>query len=243
MALQLEVIAFNVESCATIAKTGAHRVELCMNPQEGGTTPSAGFIKLARQLLSIDLFPIIRPRGGDFFYSNAEIDCMKHDIRMCKDLGCDGVVLGLLNENGTVNVEQTQRLVDLAYPLEVTFHRAFDRVQDPFSALEDIIRTGCTRILTSGLQPTAFEGKDLIRQLVHRADGRISVMPGAGVRASNIREIALGTRAEEFHTSARTFQSSRMLFHNPALAEEAGYVVASHEEISECLQSLRQVAE
>jgi len=243
MAFQLEVIAFNIESCLTIATTGAHRVELCMNPQEGGTTPSAGFIKMARGILELELFPIIRPRGGDFLYSDSEIVCMKHDIRMCKDLGCDGVVLGLLNENGTVNVEQTQRLVELAYPLDVTFHRAFDRVNDPFEALEDVIRTGCTRILTSGLQGTALEGKELIQQLIQQAENRISIMPGSGIRANNIRAIALDTKAEEFHTSARTLQSSHMLFQNPTFAEDSGYVVADREEISECLMALSQAFE
>lgn len=243
MAFQLEVIAFNLESCTTIAASGAHRVELCMNPQEGGTTPSAGFIQLARQIIPMELFPIIRPRGGDFLYTDAEIECMKHDIRICKNLGCDGVVLGMLNENGTVNTEQTQKLVELAYPMEVTFHRAFDRVADPFTALEDIIRIGCTRILTSGLEATAIEGKGRLRQLILQADGRITVMPGSGVRASNIRDIALETNAEEFHTSARKYQGSRMRFQNQSLTEDMEHVIADPLEISDCLQMLSELPE
>ena len=131
----LEIIAFNIQSCATIQNAGAQRIELCGNPTEGGTTPSYGFIKAAREVTGIQLFPIIRPRGGDFLYSNEEFEIMKSEIKLCKEFGCDGVVIGLLNADGTIDKKRTAALVSLAYPLEVTFHRAFDRVKDMYIAL------------------------------------------------------------------------------------------------------------
>lgn len=238
MVYQLEVIAFNPESCVTIRDSGAHRVELCSNPYEGGTTPSRGLIRLARERLPIELFPIIRPRGGHFVYSEDEYRVMRTDIALCREFGCDGVVLGLLHPDGRVDLERTSRLVELAYPLEVTFHRAFDRVTDPLQALEDVIASGCTRILTSGLRPTAQEGRDLLRDLVRQADERIVIMPGSGIRAANIREIALYTGAREFHTSARIRTGSDARA-NPLLDEDPGYEVADPAEIERCLRELK----
>lgn len=235
---QLEVIAFNPESCVTIRESGAHRVELCSNPYEGGTTPSRGLMRLARERLPIELFPIIRPRGGHFVYSDDEYRVMVTDIALCLELGCDGVVLGLLRPDGQVDAERTSRLVELAYPMEVTFHRAFDRVIDPLQALEDVIAAGCTRILTSGLRPTAHEGRDLLRDLVRQADERIVIMPGSGIRAANIREIALYTGAREFHTSARIRTGSEARV-NPLLDEDPGYEVADPAEIEGCLRELK----
>ena len=157
MKFLLETIAFNIESCKIAQAAGAQRIELCDNPGEGGTTPSYGFIKAARQVLTIDLFPIIRPRGGDFFYSDEEFKIMKTDIKVCKDLGCDAVVFGLLKHDATVDIERCKILVQLAYPMSVTFHRAFDRVTNPTQALEDVIECGFERILTSGFHQTAME--------------------------------------------------------------------------------------
>ena len=131
MKFTLETIAFNIESCKIAQAAGAHRIELCDNPGEGGTTPSYGFIKTARQILKIDLFPIIRPRGGDFFYSDEEFEIMKTDIQVCKEHGCDGVVFGILKEDATIDKIKCKILIQLAYPMSVTFHRAFDRVTDP----------------------------------------------------------------------------------------------------------------
>jgi copper homeostasis protein len=242
MAFKLEVIAFNAESCLTIRDSGAHRVELCSNPYDGGTTPSRGFIRLARERLSIELFPIIRPRGGHFFYSDDEYRIMVNDIVACKELGCDGVVLGLLQPDGSIDTARTSRLVELAYPMDVTFHRAFDRVKDPLQALEDVIGTGCTRILTSGLRPAAPEGRELLRELVRQADERICIMPGSGIRAANIRETALFTGAQEFHTSARTPISGEV-YENPWIKEEHGYEVADLSEIAGCLLELQKAEE
>ncbi|HEY1006771.1 MAG TPA: copper homeostasis protein CutC [Sphingobacteriaceae bacterium] len=237
MRFQLEVIAFNPESCTTIRDSGAHRVELCSNPHEGGTTPSQGFIRLARERLPVELFPIIRPRGGDFCYSDDEYQVMRADVAVCKQLGCDGVVLGLLHPDGRIDLERTCRLVELAYPMDVTFHRAFDRVKDPMQALEDVIASGCTRILTSGLRAAAHEGRELLRELVRQADERIGIMPGSGIRAANIKEIALFTGAREFHTSARIRKRSGA-FVNPWMHDDPGYEVADAAEIAGCLREL-----
>ena len=193
MIFKLEVIGFNIVSCINAENAGAHRIELCDNPEEGGTTPSYGFIKAAREKLQIDLYPIIRPRGGDFLYSDAEFEMMKADIKICKDLDCDGVVIGMLHANGSVDKERCKELVELAYPLGVTFHRAFDRVNDASKALEDIIEIGCERILTSGLQPFAVNGAELIFSLIKQADERIIIMPGSGVRKDNIIKLAKKT--------------------------------------------------
>ena len=198
----LEVIGFTIEGCITAQNAGADRIELCDSPADGGTTPSYGFIKAAREKLHIDMFPIIRPRGGDFFYSDDEFEIMKTDVRLCKESGCDGVVTGMLTRDGKVDKKRTSSLVDLAYPLSVTFHRAFDRTADPFQALEDIIDTGCERVLTSGQQPNALDGAGLIKQLIEKADDRIIIMPGSGIRSANIVQVAENTGATEFHSSA-----------------------------------------
>jgi copper homeostasis protein len=203
MNYKLEVIGFTIEGCMIAQKAGAHRIELCDNPADGGTTASYGFIKAAREKLQIELFPIIRPRGGDFFYSDDEFTIIKNDVRVCKELGCDGIVIGMLTKDGKVDKLKCSLLVEYVYPLGVTFHRAFDRTVNPFEALEDIIDIGCERILTSGQMPTAFEGAELIKQLICKVDDRIIIMPGSGVRADNIIEIAEATGAVEFHTSAR----------------------------------------
>ncbi len=199
----LEVIGFTIEGCIAAQNVGTHRIELCDNPADGGTTASYGFIKAAREKLQIELFPIIRPRGGDFFYSEDEFEIMKTDVKICKELGCDGVVIGMLTKNRRVDKKRCSMLVNLAYPLGVTFHRAFDRTEDSFEALEDIIEIGCERILTSGQKPNALEGAALIKQLIDKADDRIIIMPGSGVRSENIVQIAEATGAVEFHTSAR----------------------------------------
>lgn len=204
----LEVIGFNIKSCAKAQAAGADRIELCDNPAEGGTTPSYGFIKAARKVLAIDLFCMIRPRGGNFIYSDDEFEIMKTDIDICKQLGCDGVVFGMLRQDGSIDVERCEDLVELAYPMEVTFHRAFDRCNDPIKGLEEIISTGCTRILTSGQKPTAMEGIDLIASLVKKAEERITIMPGSGLRSDNIKLIVEKSGAKEFHSSSRLKDSS-----------------------------------
>ncbi len=240
MKLTLETIAFNIESCKLAQKAGAHRIELCDNPGEGGTTPSYGFIKAARQILKIDLFPIIRPRGGDFFYSHEEFEIMKTDIKVCKDLGCDGVVFGILNEHAFIDKVRCKILVQLSYPMEVTFHRAFDRVTEPSQALEDVIECGFERILTSGFYSTAMEGADNLKKLIQVADERIIIMPGSGIRSSNIKQLMETTNAVEFHSSARKFQNSNMKVLNNNMNENLQSVGIDETEIKEMLEILAQ---
>lgn len=258
MNFKLEVIGFNMQSCIIAQAAGAHRIELCDNPEDGGTTPSYGFIKAAREKLQIALFPIIRPRGGDFLYSDDEFEMMKTDTRLCKQLGCDGVVIGMLNADGTVDKKRNASLVELAYPLGVTFHRAFDRTKplltspkgrNPDSAessiysqaLEDIIEIGCERVLTSGLRPTALEGMDTIAALVKQADDRIIIMPGSGVRSDNIAGLAKKTGATEFHTSARVNIDSKMNFTNEAMKENLRSVLADKNEIKNIIANLKSL--
>ena len=238
MSIQLEVIAFNIESCVIAEQAGAHRIELCDNPGEGGTTPSYGFIKQARFKTKIDLFPIIRPRGGDFLYTEDEFQAMQYDVEWCKKLGCDGIVTGILTEHGDVDVERTKILVKLAYPMSVTFHRAFDRTNDPFKAMEDIIYCGCERILTSGQCPTANEGIELIASLVKKADNRIIIMPGSGIRSDNIKDLMIKTGATEFHSSARKKISGKMKFKNAVMNESLEHMMLDEHEVKKIISEM-----
>lgn len=238
MVFQLEICAFNISSCITAQQSGAHRIELCDNPSEGGTTPSYGLIQSAIEKLHIDIYTIIRPRGGDFFYNDDEYSVMKKDIRLCKDLGCNGVVTGMLKIDGCVDKRRLSALVELAYPMGVTFHRAFDRAVNAFQALEDIIDIGCERILTSGQHPSVMEGIQLIKELVERADERIILMPGSGLRSNNIREIALQTGAVEFHTTAKKINESEMKFINKDMKETLKQVDCDGEEVRKMIAEL-----
>jgi copper homeostasis protein len=219
MSFELEVIAFDLFSCLVAENAGAHRIELCANPHEGGTTPSFGMMRMARKASSIQLFPIVRPRGGDFLYDKAEFLSMIEDIKIAKNEGCDGVVIGMLKKDGAIDIDACHDLIHHANGMEVTFHRAFDRVNDQQKALEDIIKLGCTRILTSGGYPTAMEGKDQLQQLVSLADNRIKIMVGSGIRSSNIKEIQSHTKASVFHASARKTVSSMMNYQHASMHE------------------------
>jgi len=229
----LEIAVFNIDSAMTAAEAGADRLELCENPQDGGTTPSYGFMKTVRELVSLPIFPIIRPHGGDFLYSEWAFKVMQKDIALAKELGFEGVVLGLLNADGTIDADRTARLVEQAYPMEVTFHRAFDRAINPLEALENIIQTGCNRILTSGQQPNAFDAQVLIQQLVHQAADRIIIMPGSGVRASNIQALANFTGAQELHSSARKLVLSSMEFQVGIMQESLQNCLVDSNEIQQ----------
>ena len=234
----LEIAVFTIESALLAAKAGADRLELCENPAEGGTTPSYGTLKIVREKVKIPVFPIIRPRGGDFLYSEDEFAVMKKDVELCKELGFEGVVIGLLNADGTVDAARTKELVDTAYPMEVTFHRAFDRAADPMIAMETIISCGCNRILTSGQVPNAWDGKELIKQLVAQANDRIIIMPGSGVRSSNIKELAEFTGAIELHSSARKNIASEMQSQKQSMNEELKTVSVDVEDISKMNSAL-----
>ena len=199
----LEIAVFSVPSALDAIQAGAHRIELCENPNEGGTTPSYGSLVAMSKQQTVPVFPIIRPRGGDFLYTGIEFQIMKQDVLIAKELGFKGVVIGLLNSDGSIDKIRTAELVALAQPMLVTFHRAFDRCADPIQGLEDIIATGCHRILTSGQVPNVANALPLIKQLVDQANGRIIIMPGSGVRANNINEILQQTGVFEIHSSAR----------------------------------------
>jgi copper homeostasis protein len=210
----IEACVNSVVSALEAEKGGAHRVELCDNLLEGGTTPSAASIQLAGKILSIDLNVIVRPRGGDFFYSDVEFEIMKSDILATKELGADGVVIGILDVDGRVDKTRTQELIDLAQPLSVTFHRAFDMTSDPFQALHDLIEMKVDRILTSGQKNAAVEGIELISALVKEAGDRVSIMPGCGITPENIERLAEETGAKEFHVFAMKRVESPMKFRN-----------------------------
>ncbi|QNI30254.1 copper homeostasis protein CutC [Alloacidobacterium dinghuense] len=210
--ITLEICLESVDSVIAADLGGAQRIELCANLLEGGTTPSAGTIRAARENAKIAINVMIRPRGGDFLYTDLEFASMKHDIRMVKELGADGIVLGLLRANGTVDVERTQELVDLARPLPVTFHRAIDVSRDLLEALEDVISTGAARVLTSGGQPSVVDGGPMVARMVQAAKGRIIVMPGCGIRQDNVQSILAATGASEVHIALETEIPSAMQF-------------------------------
>ncbi len=212
--IQLEVCVDSVESAMNAERGGADRVELCDNLFEGGTTPSAGCVAVVRANLKIGLQVIIRPRGGDFLYDAREMAVMQHDVRVAQELGADGVVTGALTAAGQVDRAITKQLIELARPMNVTFHRAFDMTADPFQALEDLIDLGVDRILTSGQQATAWEGVGLIEALVKQAAERIIVMPGGGINEHNIRALVQQTGVSECHVSARKSLASQMQFQN-----------------------------
>jgi copper homeostasis protein len=209
-----EACVDSVEAAVAAQAGGAGRVELCAALLEGGLTPSDGTIRLAKQQLHIPVHVIIRPRGGDFLYSATEFEVMKFDIERCKALSVDGVVTGILNPDGTVDEQRTAELIELARPMKVTFHRAFDMTRDPFEALETLIALGVERILTSGQEDSAYEGLDLISELVKKAKGRIIIMPGAGITEKTIGKIVAQSGVTEIHATAFVTQESAMQFRN-----------------------------
>jgi copper homeostasis protein len=210
--MKLEICVDSVESAIAAERGGADRVELCSDLLEGGITPGAGLIASVRSRIAIGLFVMIRPRGGDFCYTDLEFEVMREEVRHARELGADGVVLGLLDEAGHVDARRTRQLVELALPLPVTFHRAIDMTPDPSAAVEDVIATGAHRILTSGGAPNVTRGARRISRMVEAAAGRIAIMPGCGVSADTIVAVARATGATEFHSSARTAVRSPVKF-------------------------------
>lgn len=205
MHINLEICAFSIDAVHLATKNGANRIELCSNPLEGGTTPHYGLVKLACQITSIPVYPIVRPRGGGFCYLEDEYTAMKEDIKTFKQLGCKGIAIGLLKKNNQIDLTRLKEVIELAAPMGVTFIRAFDVTPNPEEALEIIIEAGCERVLTSGQASKAIEAIALLKKLVLQAGNRISIMPGSGVRANNLDKLIRETKAWEYHSSARIF--------------------------------------
>lgn len=227
MSYIIEIATNDYISAMAAVKGGADRIELCSALSEGGLTPSFGVIEKCKTDFDVPIFPIVRPRAGDFLFTQDEFKLMQKDALTCKQLGCEGIVIGFLQKDGNIDKERTSIITELVYPLQVTFHRAFDRCRDPFEGLEDIIASGCSRILTSAQKLKAIEGTDLIRQLIEAAKGRIIIMPGSGVRKENIKELAEKTGATEFHSSLKSLSTSKMEFIHPTFAAlEEEYVVS-----------------
>ncbi len=197
----LEICANSIESALNAQNGGADRIELCTHLEVGGLTPSHGLIKVAKELLNIPIYILIRPRAGDFVYSKMEMEVMKEDIQFCAKIGCAGVVIGCLNADRTICWEQTEQLLEKAGYMDVTFHRAFDQCPNPFEALETLREMGIQRVLTSGCPTSAIDGVETLGELVDEADDDIIVMPGGGIRPENLK-ILLQTGASEYHSSA-----------------------------------------
>jgi len=199
----IEICCNSINSAANAKAGGASRIELCQDLAEGGTTPSYATIKYCVERLHLDVFALIRPRSGDFCYNELEFQTCLEDIRICKELGAKGVVIGFLHEDGSINTEWTKQAVELARPLQVTFHRAFDECNDWRQALEDIIDCGCDRILTSGCAATAEEGLETLREIVKATSGQINILAGSGITAENVADIVSESGVREVHASCK----------------------------------------
>lgn len=204
---KLEIACFNLESALIAQENGADRVELCAEINLGGTTPNVEIIKEAKENLHIDIYVMIRPRGGNFVYSKEEFQQMKSEIVALKKLEVNGFVFGILNEDNSINIEQNIELVNLAQPVPCTFHRAFDEVNNYKTALEEIILCRFSKILTSGTFPNVMDGKEVLKELVLQANNRIIIMPGGGLRSTNISELDEFVDANCYHSSAITDKS------------------------------------
>jgi copper homeostasis protein len=248
MKYKIEICVDTVESAIEAQNAGADRIELCNNLLEGGTTPGFGTICSARNNLTIGLNVIIRPRGGDFLYSDLDFDIMRRDIDSCGECGVDGIVLGILEPDGSIDIERTAKLIEFARPMSATFHRAFDMCNDPFRGLEDVIATGADRLLTSGQKNRANEGVGLINKLITAADDRIIIMPGSGINDSNIVRIAQCSGAKEFHLTGRKVIKSGMSYRKQDISLRAGsYIsdfsrkVADYDMIRSIISNLKMI--
>lgn len=234
----VEACVDSVESAIAAQEGGAGRLELCAGLVEGGTTPSEGLIAVCRERITIPLFVIIRPRGGDFIYSEAELAVMRRDIVRAKQLGADGVVLGVLDRDGEVDTGGTRSLVELAQPMAATFHRAFDHTRDPDAALEAVIETGATRVLTSGHAETAVKGRAALARLVRQAERRLIVLAGGGITEDNVEQVVSASGVREVHVRGATqvpgvarYRNPAITFSKPELADEAVRTVADRDRI------------
>lgn len=218
--IQIEICLNGIESAIAAQAGGANRVELCDNLMEGGTSPSLGMVEAVQDAIDIGIMAMVRPRGGDFLYSENEFEVMRRNVKLMQRANVTGVVFGMLNPNGTIDIERTRELIDLAGPLQVTFHRAFDMTRDPFEALDALLACGVHRILTSGQAPTALEGLDLITQLQKRAGDGCIILPAVNITAENARHIAKTAGLKELHigSNVETMRPSGMQHENSSVS-------------------------
>lgn len=235
----LEVCAFHIDSCVIAERAGAARVELCDNPIEGGTTPSYGTIKKVREKISILLYPILRPRSGNYWYTEEEFDILKEDILMCRELGCDGISVGISKQDSTIDIERLKRVLEWAGPMGVTCNRVFDCAPNPFEALEDIVACGCERILTSGQKSAAPDAGKLLQDLIEQAGSRIIIMPGAGVKSSNIAKLKEESGALEFHSSARVAAPNGVTYINKEVSDYGNVYIADEIEVRAMIEAIQ----
>lgn len=245
--MTLEICACNYQSTINAQTAGAHRIELCTELSVGGLTPSYGLLKQVLRELTIPVFVLIRPRSGNFSYSEAEFEIMKHDIQLCKDLGCSvpiaiGIVSGILNSDNTVDIVRTKQLIELSKPLPFTFHRAFDWTPDPFEALEQLVDLGAERILTSGQETSAEKGLGLLKQLKEKANSRITILPGGGIDPQNAK-VFRDLGFTELHASATTLNSvnepPKISMNSPQFFDETVEVVSDVEKIKGILNQIQ----
>jgi copper homeostasis protein len=214
----VEICADSVSSAVAAHRGGAHRIELCSNLLEGGITPSAGLISTVRNMVPLALYVMIRPRGGDFCYPPDEFEIMEQDVVTAKQLGAEGIVFGILKEDGAVDVDRTRHLVSIARPLKTTFHRAFDMSRDFAASLDDLIQSGVDRVLTSGGEQNVEEGLPAVIQLVQHANNRIAIMVGGGIRESNVHRIITQAGVREIHASVTVHLPSPMRHRNDKIS-------------------------
>ena len=238
LSASLEVCAFTIQSCLIAERAGAIRVELCDNPIEGGTTPSIGAVKTVREKVTIKLYPIIRPRPGNYFYDEDEFEIIRKDILACKEAGCDGISIGIGRINAEIDTGRMKQIVDLAFPMGVTCNRVFDGTPDPFQALEELIDCGCERILTSGQKSAAPDAGDILKKLVQQAGDRIIIMPGAGIKSTNIVQLRDECGAKEYHSSARRVLANPLTYVNTQVSDYGHVYVADENEVKKMVALL-----
>lgn len=242
----MEICVDSLQSAINAEEGGACRVELCACLEVGGVTPSIGLLKSVKEHIKIPVFVLIRPRSSDFLYSDTDIKVMKKDIVAAKDVGADGFVLGALDSVGNINQVLTEELINLCIPKPVTFHRAIDMCNDPIEAIDTLVKLGCQRVLTSGQQPSAYEGKEMIHQMNEKAKGCLSVMPGGGITVDNLPQIIETTGCTEFHGSASMKVDSNMTYRNPApvtmgvCGQEFNYVLCSTDKVKKMVNIIKQ---
>jgi len=243
MKKKIEICCYSVESAIIAEENGADRIELCDNYSEGGTTPSFASVDYCIKNLKIPINIIVRPRGGDFLYTQLEYELIKKDVSKIKELNANGIVIGFLTKDGEIDLEKTKEIVALANPMEVTFHRAFDMCKNPLKALEELKDLNITRILTSGAKNTAMEGIDLLTSLVKKAGTKISILPGSGVNQNNLKELIIKTGAKEFHSSAKTFENSKMNYFNTNIAMGGDSKIDEFKKVSTNPDQIKKMAE